>query len=502
MTQLFAGDFLIVRRSFFGNALWNLLGAILPLCVGLFSIPFLVRELGVERFGLLNLSWLLVGYFSLFDLGIGRALTRLLAEKIAQGQDGELPNLVNTALVVMRWLGLGAGLLLALLAPWLAGWMRVSPEIQDEMRLALWVMSLTLPFVVLSVGWRGVLEAYGRFDLVNWVRIPLGISIFLAPVIVLLFVEGLVPVVISLAFTRVAGWWLTRYLCWRAAPFLARKGSVDRALLRPLLSFGGWMTVSNIVGPLMVYADRFLIGGLLSAVAVAYYATPYEIVTRLWVVSGALTGVLFPLIAGKFAVDRKIANGLYERAMKVLFLAMLPVVSIVFLFAEPGLAWWLNLDFAKNGYLVTQVLVVGVFINALGQIAITTLHGAGRADWAARLHLLELPFYLLVLVYAAQHHGIQGVAFAWLLRVVVDTVLMTFLVDRLMMNPEGFFQRLIGSVGVAAGLFWWMSDLTENWSRLLLIVLITVPCTILLFKQARLLGLETGKLAGLSGTRV
>ena len=47
-----------------------------------------------------------------------------------------------------------------------------------------------------------------------------------------------------------------------------------------LLRFGGWMTVSNIVGPLMVTLDRFLIGALISVSAVAYYATPYEVVSQ------------------------------------------------------------------------------------------------------------------------------------------------------------------------------------------------------------------------------
>lgn len=467
----------------------------LPLTVGLFAIPFLVRHLGVERFGLLNLSWLLVGYFSLFDLGIGRALTRLLAEKMAEGRHSELPGLVSTALVIMRWLGLGAGLLLALLAPWLAGWMRVSPEIQDEMRWALWIMALTLPFVVLSVGWRGVLEAYGRFDLVNGVRIPLGISIFLAPVIVLLFAEGLVPVVISLAITRVAGWWFTRYFCLRLVPSLAELGQVDRLQLRPLLSFGGWMTLSNIVGPLMVYADRFLIGGLLSAAAVAYYATPYEVVTRLWVISGALASVLFPLIAGKIVVDRLGARVLYERAMKVLFLAMLPVVAALFLFAEAGLAWWLNDDFAAHGHVVAQLLLVGVFVNALGQIAITVLHGAGRADWAAKLHLSELPFYLIVLIYAVENFGIEGVAMAWLLRIFVDTVVMVFLVDSLLAATQRFVFALLGVLASAMGLLWLAGEVANGWIRLSLLALITLPCAVLLLQQGRLLRLETGKLS-------
>ena len=33
-------------------------------------------------FGVLSLVWMFIGYFSLFDLGLGRATTKLVAEKI------------------------------------------------------------------------------------------------------------------------------------------------------------------------------------------------------------------------------------------------------------------------------------------------------------------------------------------------------------------------------------------------------------------------------------
>ena len=57
--------------------------------------------------------------------------------------------------------------------------------------------------------------------------------------------------------------------------------------LRPLVTLGGWMTVSNVVSPLMSSLDRFVVGAVLSVQAVAYYATSYEAVTRLWSVSSA-----------------------------------------------------------------------------------------------------------------------------------------------------------------------------------------------------------------------
>ena len=49
------------------NFAWNLLGAGLPLVVAIFTIPLLVSGLGQDRFGLLTLAWIIVGYFSLFD---------------------------------------------------------------------------------------------------------------------------------------------------------------------------------------------------------------------------------------------------------------------------------------------------------------------------------------------------------------------------------------------------------------------------------------------------
>src|ERR1700723_1921283 len=67
-----------------------------------------------------------------------------------------------------------------------------------------------------------------------------------------------------------------------------RRGIWHAPSVGPLLRFGGWMTVSNIVGPLMVTLDRFLIAGLISVTAVAYYATPYELVTKLLLVPVAV----------------------------------------------------------------------------------------------------------------------------------------------------------------------------------------------------------------------
>ena len=48
----------------------------LLLAVAVFAIPLLISGIGLPKFGVLTLAWVVVGYFSVFDLGLGRAMTQ------------------------------------------------------------------------------------------------------------------------------------------------------------------------------------------------------------------------------------------------------------------------------------------------------------------------------------------------------------------------------------------------------------------------------------------
>src|SRR5712691_11098433 len=80
------------------NWILNLAGQAVPLVVGLVTIPYLIRGLGTERFGVLSIAWVLLGYFGLLDLGLGRATTKFVAECLGKGDTGRLPGFVWTSL--------------------------------------------------------------------------------------------------------------------------------------------------------------------------------------------------------------------------------------------------------------------------------------------------------------------------------------------------------------------------------------------------------------------
>ena len=97
------------------------------------AVPFLLQRIGVERFGLLSLAWVLIGYFSLFDLGLGRALTKMIAERDDGRHADELSSLCSTGAAMVTALGVAGGLLVAiatpLAGPWLDG---LSPALRPE----------------------------------------------------------------------------------------------------------------------------------------------------------------------------------------------------------------------------------------------------------------------------------------------------------------------------------------------------------------------------------
>ena len=162
------------------NTIWNLIGQGVPMVVAVFTIPLLVKGLGTDRFGILTLAWIVIGYFSLFDLGMGRALTKHVAEQLGAGQEQNIPAVIWTALSLMLFLGLAGALVLGVLTPWLVyDALKIPPTLQHESLHAFYLLALSIPIVISSAGLRGVLEAYQRFGLVNAVRLSMGVFTFL-----------------------------------------------------------------------------------------------------------------------------------------------------------------------------------------------------------------------------------------------------------------------------------------------------------------------------------
>lgn len=445
------------------NVIWSVIGAGAPLIVGLYSIPIVVAKLGLERFGILSLAWMFVGYFSLFDFGVGRAITQIASEHLGRGQLGAIRVTLNTALSVSLLISL-AGCVIALgLVPVATDRVfNIPAEISQEARNAMYLLALSVPVVVISAVYKAILEAQQRFAALNIVKVFLGISTFAGPLLAVQLNGSLSVVMATLIIGRVAALGSYVWLCHQTS-FIWTSLRVTGVEARKLLSFGGWMTVSNTISPIMVYFDRFIIGSTLTMAAVSYYTVPYEIVIKLLIVPAAVAAVIFPALSTAFVDGSGRAPKIYRKSVKYTFMAMFPIVVLVLTLADYGLSWWINDEFSRSSSMVLQLLAIGVFVNALAHIPFATIQARGRADLTAVIHLVELPVYIGVLWWSIQEFGINGAAGAWLFRACLDGVLLFYVSHLVLRKPKINIGNLVittgWSMGTLAGLVFWSGPL-------------------------------------------
>jgi O-antigen/teichoic acid export membrane protein len=440
-----------------GNVLWNFAGGFAPLLGAVIAAPLLISNLGLERFGIFMIAWMLIGYFNLFDMGLGRALTKLVAERLESGRDDENPALIWTALAMLFALGLVGAICLWLLSPWLAeGVLNIPPDLAGETVSSLYYLAASVPLVVLTAGLRALLDAHHRFDIANIIRIPSGLWLTLGPLAVLPFSNRLNHLVLVLIAGRVLFLFVHLVAYARIRPGFLASFTLQPQLTRLLLSFGGWIAVSNIVGPIMFYFDRFVIGALMTMTAVAYYTTPYEVVVKLAIVPHAISSVLFPAFAAALATNRARAGKLFDLGEKAIFILIFPLALIFSVLAYDGLSLWIDESFAQESYRIAQWLYAGVLTSAVATIPSAVIQASGRPDLTAKLDLIELPFYVAMLFLLIKTFGVQGAAAAWTIRAAVDMAALLLIARRLIpalkdVTTRAFKHLAFGLAVLAAG---------------------------------------------------
>jgi O-antigen/teichoic acid export membrane protein len=415
------------------NTLLHFSGQAGPLLVATAAIPFIIRGLGVERFGILSIAWLVPEYLIFLDLGLGRATTKYVAEALGKGDKDQISRVAWTAIIVQIGLGLLGTISLISIAPLLTGKiLNIPPELATEGKEIFQILALSIPVVLVSSSVTGILAAAQRFDLIGAVGAFFNTANPLLTLIgVLWFDWHLTEIVAMLVASRFLALIVSSWLCIRIFPSL-KTPCFYLLELRTLLRFGGWVTVSSIAVPILLYLDRFVIGASLTMAAVAYYSVPYEIVTRLWIIPASLGTTLFPafsMLTGQKQPER--LAFLLARSMKWMLLTLGPAVIVITALATEILQGWIGSDFAQESALVLQILALGILINSMVHVQYAVVQALGRPDLTAKFHLLQLPLYIFLVWWLVSLWGITGAALAQAIRLSMEAVLLHFAACRM-----------------------------------------------------------------------
>ena len=399
------------------HTIYNIVGGVIPAIGALVTVPIYVHLIGPARYGVLAIAWILLGYFGLFDLGLGRATSFRIAALVG-AEPRDRADTFWAAVCVNLVMGLiGGALLWGAAGYFFAHVFKVDEALRPEMIAAVPWLAMSVPVATLTGVLTGGMQGREKFLGINVVSVISSTFFQIFPLVVTwLMGANLVWILAAALSARLAALAVLAYFCHvelvRGHPIRLKREEVPL-----LLKYGGWVSVAAMLAPFLTVVDRFVIGATVGAVGVAVYTIPFQLTRQIAVIPGALNTAFFPRLAAASPEQRKILER--EALLTISSLVTLPVLGGIFL-AEEVLRLWVGHKLGAEAAPIARILFLTFWFNGLALVPYTNLEASGRPDLVVKFQLAETIPYFIALYVGLKWFGIEGAALAFLFRMILD----------------------------------------------------------------------------------
>ncbi len=445
--------------------IWTLVGQGWVLVITFLATPFIVHRLTVSIYGVYALTSVIIGYLALLKLGLDTASIKYMSQYVAKGEDDKVASAFWSCIFIYLIIGLIGIAIINISTPFLVKRIfKISQELQDIAVFTLRVGSLGFLFLLISGVVSGAIQAKSRFDVLNRIDIFLCTLQVLAIVALLKFGFSLREIVVSNLVIQALGiavYWVNAN---KLMPFLSVP-SWDAKILVKLFRFGGFVTISGIVGPVLGNTEKIFLASLRSVQSLTYYSIPYFIMDRLSLVRSSFSTVLFPTFSYfQNSDEEKAGEDIHYRSTLYLLFAYLFFVLFFCFFGRPFLAAWAGEDFAQHSSGILNILIIAGLINATAAPSAILLQGMDKPNIPAIFHLIEAVLYVPAAYLLIYWWGGIGAACAWFLRVLLDAALLhKASCDLLKTSLVSWYRKIFyrGALPfiLCGAAFWWLRSL-------------------------------------------
>lgn len=394
-----------MEKAVVRNIIINFFGLAAPTLVSLMTVPAYIRLMGVERYGVINLVWALIGYFSLLDLGTSLATENQIA-KVRNAPGDAVERIFFGACFLNLCTGIAGGLIVWLGASaWLAYGAHVDPAFRSELMSALPWVAVAVPLANVTWVFAGAITAVERFGSYN-ANQTLGTFLFqLLPLAAIYWLSPSLAVALPAAvLARLVAGVLLGFATFRALG-IKRLRMPEREVIAELFAYGKWTLLFSGAGAIAATLDRVIVGAILGARYVTYYTTPQNLVTRLNMLPSAMLRTLFPRLS---AASREDAHDLARDALAFLNGVFTPCMIVALFALKPFLVIWLGASIAESAAPVGRLLVIGVWLAGQSSILGILIQAQANPASVARVSWLQLPLLGAALWAATHAFGLMG----------------------------------------------------------------------------------------------
>ncbi|MFA5275925.1 MAG: flippase [Candidatus Omnitrophota bacterium] len=413
MTKTVELDMPVVTRSLLTkNSILNVSSQFIPLLVTFFTVPYIVAHLGMERFGIFAIVRVMIDYFTIFDLGLGVATTRFIANSLGNKDNLNISRIYWTLILLVTCLGVIAASLFYLFVPVLSARVFIiSSNLLPEIIAVSMIASPLILFLLVKSVLTGTVQAYQRFDLFNMVNVPNLIFSAIVPVFVLMRGGGLKEIIIWLVLVEFVFLLIWYIVSLSIIPYRKFQGLLRPALLKEVVSYGSWLLVQRISNWILCNVHTVILGILVSVSAIGYYSIPYTLASKIGLIGAGIMPVIFPAASLFDGKDIEKSRRLFHGSLKYIILLYGLACLILFVFAKEILILWVGDAFIKSVF-VTQLLAVSVFLNGISWIFIIFTQ-VNNPRFVSIVSFVQTFCYLLLLWFLTKSFGFVGAGYAW-----------------------------------------------------------------------------------------
>jgi O-antigen/teichoic acid export membrane protein len=474
------------------NTIFNMVGNFGTTFLTLIIVPFIIANLGPERFGIWALVSVVFSVFTALDCGCGMAFVKYCAEYYTEKKYEEMNTIIFSGMSFM--------FLFSLLLLGAVGFSQyailtvfhIPSSLMDETRFVFLAASIIFSINnVLSV-FQAIIKGVQRMEITNALNLISSFVFILGIFIVLqsgwglkglILVQGIKVLMVNVG---------SIYYSKKLIPQLSLQlNNLKLGKIKEILDYGLKMQISSLAELINLQTDKTIIGHYLNLSYVTFYEIGQKLFLFCKMVVGVFLSALVPAISELNAYNKKDAiYKLYENGSKYLIAILSPLIVFMITCADSIIELWMGPGYEKS-ILVMRLLVLGCGINIFTGVGVMIVRGIGKPIYETQYALLSLISNIALGIILVKLYGFFGVIIATPISIIVGSVFFMIRFHRLYNIPlfdfllKIYMKPIIIAVGLAF-LMWYGNTFIrtidiESRIRLMTIITIDGICYGLLF---------------------
>jgi O-antigen/teichoic acid export membrane protein len=403
-------------EQFLTNVFWNWISVGVSVITALFFSPYIIRKLGADGYGVWTLTFSVIGYYGLADLGFRSAVVYYTARFKSLGDEDAINDLLNTLLFFFSGLALILLTLTVLFSRYAIRWFHIPAGFENDFNFLVLIVGLSFSLGCVFNVFSGFTEGYQRFDSINQLRVVVFLLRYSGWMTVLALGFGLRQMGIIAFFGQLSLYAGFVYITKRMFPafHLARK-HIKPELIAPAARYGTHSFSGAIATMGLEQGPSVIIGTILPAAFVGYFNFPQRLleytvdaISRVGIVVAPQTAEL----AAK-GETRSIAE-LAIAANRYCFTLFLPLSLMLWIYGGDIIARWVGRpEFSQHAAPLLPLMLIRAAFGMAGQFCSSTvLSGLARHKYYSWGLFVEAVLSCAAIAFLLPGYGLIGAAAA------------------------------------------------------------------------------------------